>query len=159
MASHIEQFLATLGGAAAWPFAVRAQQSTMPVIGFLRDTSLVDATHLVAAFRQGLKEAGFIEGQNVLIEYRSAEDQAHRLPALVADLVRREVALIVGNTPSSLAAKAATTTVPIVFVSGNDPVINGLVPSLSRPGGNMTGVSFLSSASVRSGLSCCAACA
>jgi ABC-type uncharacterized transport system substrate-binding protein len=119
----------------------------MPVIGFLRDTSLADATHLVAAFRQGLKEAGFIEGQNVLIEYRSAEDQAHRLPALVADLVRRQVALIVANTISALAAKAATTTVPIVFVTGNDPVINGLVPSLSRPGGNTTGVSFLSSAS------------
>jgi len=117
-------------------------------IGFLRDTSLADATHLVAAFRQGLKAAGFIEGQNVFIEYRSAEDQAHRLPALVDDLVRRQVALIVGNTPSSLAAKAATTTVPIVFVSGNDPVINGLVPNLNRPGGNTTGVSFLSSASV-----------
>jgi len=117
-------------------------------IGFLRDTSLADATHIVAAFRQGLKAAGFIEGQNVFIEYRSAEDQAHRLPALVDDLVRRQVALIVGNTPSSLAAKAATTTVPIVFVSGNDPVINGLVPNLNRPGGNTTGVSFLSSASV-----------
>jgi putative ABC transport system substrate-binding protein len=151
MANHIgrREFLATLGGAAAaWPLAAYAQQPAMPVIGFLRDTSLADATHLVAAFRQGLKEAGFIEGQNVLIEYRSAEDQAHRLPALVDDLVRRQVALIVGNTPSSLAAKAATTTVPIVFVSGNDPVINGLVPNLNRPGGNTTGVSFLSSASV-----------
>ena len=151
MASYLgrRKFLATLGGAAAaWPLAAYAQQPAMPVIGFLRDTSLADATHLVAAFRQGLKEAGFIEGQNVLIEYRSAEDQAHRLPALVDDLVRRQVALIVGNTPSSLAAKAATTTVPIVFVSGNDPVINGLVPNLNRPGGNTTGVSFLSSASV-----------
>ena len=151
MASYIRRrkFLATLGGAAAaWPLAAYAQQPAMPVIGFLRDTSLADATHLVAAFRQGLKEAGFIEGQNVLIEYRSAEDQAHRLPALVDDLVRRQVALIVGNTPSSLAAKAATTTVPIVFVSGNDPVINGLVPNLNRPGGNTTGASFLSSASV-----------
>jgi putative tryptophan/tyrosine transport system substrate-binding protein len=141
-------FISLLGGVAAWPLAAHAQQAAMPVIGFLRDTSLADATHLVAAFRQGLKEAGFIEGQNVLIEYRSAEDQAHRLPALVDDLVRRQVALIVGNTPSSLAAKAATTTVPIVFVSGNDPVINGLVPNLNRPGGNTTGVSFLSSASV-----------
>jgi putative tryptophan/tyrosine transport system substrate-binding protein len=151
MASHIgrRKFLATLGGAAAaWPLAARTQQPAMPVIGFLRDTSLADATHLVAAFREGLKEAGFVEGQNVAIEYRSAEDQAHQLPALVADLLRRQVALIVGNTPSSLAAKAVTTTVPIVFVSGNDPVINGLVPSLSRPGGNTTGVSFLSTASV-----------
>jgi putative ABC transport system substrate-binding protein len=144
MASRIERrkFLATLGGAAAaWPFAARAQQR--PVIGFLRSTSLADAAHLMAAFRQGLKEAGFIEGQNVVIEYRSAEDQAHRLPALVADLVRQQVALIVGNTPSALAAKAATTTVPIVFVTGGDPVIDGLVASLNRPGGNITGVSFL----------------
>ena len=152
MASHIgrRKFLATLGGAvAAWPLAARAQQPSMPVIGFLRDAPLADATHLVVSFRQGLKEASFIEGQNVLIEYRSAEDQAHRLPALVADLVRQQVALIVGNTASAVAAaKAATTTVPIVFVTGNDPVINGLVASLSRPGGNTTGVSFLSSASV-----------
>jgi len=151
MASHIERrkFLVTLGGAAAaWPLAAVAQQPTMPIIGFLRDTPLADATHLVASFRQGLKETGFIEGQNVALEYRSAEDQPDRLPALIADLVRRQVALIVGNTVSSLAAKAATTTVPIVFVSGNDPVINGLVPNLNRPGGNTTGVSFLSSASV-----------
>jgi putative tryptophan/tyrosine transport system substrate-binding protein len=143
-------FISLLGGAAAaWPAAARAQQPVMPVIGFLRDAPLADATHLVTSFRQGLKEAGFIEGQNVAIEYRSAEDQPHRLPALVADLVRQQVALIVGNTPSAVAAsKAATTMVPIVFVTGNDPVINGLVASLSRPGGNTTGVSFLSSASV-----------
>jgi putative ABC transport system substrate-binding protein len=150
MAIHIQrrEFIVTLGGAAAWPLAARAQQPAMPVIGFLRDAPLADAPHLVAAFRQGLKDASFIEGQNVAIEYRSAEDQPHRLPALVADLVRQQVALIVGNTISALAAKAATTTVPIVFVTGNDPVINGLVASLSRPGGNTTGVSFLSSASV-----------
>src|SRR5262249_48508114 len=104
-------------------------------------------THLVAAFRQGLKEAGFIEGQNVTVEYRSAEHQLHRLPALVADLVRQQVALIVGNTESALAAKSANTTVPIVFVTGGDPVMLGFVSSLNRPGGNATGVSFLTSAS------------
>src|SRR4029077_4202924 len=99
MASHIERrkFLATLRGAAAWPLGGRVQQSVMPVIAFLRDTSLADATHLVAAFRQGLKEAGFIEGQNVLIEYRSAEDKAHRLPALFVDLFARQVPSLVGN--------------------------------------------------------------
>ena len=140
-------FITLLSGAAAMsPLAVRAQQPAMPVVGFLRDTSLAHFTHLVVAFRHGLKEAGFIEGQNVVIEYRSVEDQADRLPALVADLVRRQVALIVGNTPATVAAIAATTTVPIVFVTGNDPVITGLVASLNRPGGNATGVSFLSSA-------------
>jgi ABC-type uncharacterized transport system substrate-binding protein len=138
-------FFTVLGGAAAaWPLAVGAQQAGMPVIGFLRSSSLSDAAHLVRAFRQGLKETGFVEGQNVAIEYRSAEDQDDRLPALVRDLVRRQVTLIVGNTPSALAAKAATTTVPIVFASGDDPV--DLVASLSRPGGNVTGVSFLNSA-------------
>src|SRR5262245_3949554 len=106
------EFITLLGSAAAaWPLTARAQQPTMPVIGFLRDAPLADATHLVASFRQGLKEAGFIEGQNVLIEYRSAEDQAHRLPALVADLVRQQVALIVGNLPSALEAQDETTTV------------------------------------------------
>jgi putative tryptophan/tyrosine transport system substrate-binding protein len=140
-------FIRLLGGAAAWPLAARAQQAAMPVIGFLRSASLADAGHLVAAFRQGLKEGSFVEGQNVAIEYRSAEDQFHRLPALVADLVRRQVTLIVGNTPSAFAAKAETTTVPIVFVTGGDPVIDGLVDSLNRPGSNLTGVSFLTGAS------------
>jgi len=140
-------FIRLLGGAAAWPLAARAQQAAMPVIGFLRSASLADAGHLVAAFRQGLKEGSFAEGQNVAIEYRSAEDQFHRLPALVADLVRRQVTLIVGNTPSAFAAKAGTTTVPIVFVTGGDPVIDGLVDSLNRPGSNLTGVSFLTGAS------------
>ena len=142
------EFITLLGGAtAAWPLAARAQQPKVPVVGFLRDTSLADAMHLVAAFRQGLKEAGFIEGQNVMVEYRSAEHQLHRLPALVADLVRQQVALFVGNTESALAAKSANTTVPIVFVTGGDPVMLGFVSSLNRPGGNATGVSFLTSAS------------
>ena len=142
------ELLAALGSAAAtWPGAARALQPKVPVVGFLRDTSLADAMHLVAAFRQGLKEAGFIEGQNVMVEYRSAEHQLHRLPALVADLVRQQVALIVGNTESALAAKSANTTVPIVFVTGGDPVMLGFVSSLNRPGGNATGVSFLTSAS------------
>jgi putative ABC transport system substrate-binding protein len=145
MAIHIQrrEFIVTLGSAAAWPFAARAQQPAMPVVGFLRSASLADATHLVTAFRQGLKEAGFVEGQNVAVEYRSAEDHADRLPALVADLIGRQAAAIVGNTPAAIAAKAATTTVPIVFVTGTDPVRDGLVASLNRPGGNVTGVSFL----------------
>jgi len=115
------ELIALVGGAglllAVKVRRARAQQPAMPVIGFLRDTSLADATYLVAAFRQGLKDAGFIEGQNVAIEYRSAEDQPHRLPALVADLVRQQVALIVCNTRSAFAAKAATSTVPIVLAS------------------------------------------
>jgi putative ABC transport system substrate-binding protein len=114
----------------------------MPVVGFLRNTSLADATYLVTAFRQGLKEAGSVEGQNVAIEFRWAESQDDRLPALVAELIRRPVAVIVGNLPSTLAAKAATTTVPIVFATGTDPVRDGLVASLNRPGGNVTGVVF-----------------
>jgi putative ABC transport system substrate-binding protein len=149
MASHIgrRKFLAAVGGAAAaWPIAAVAQQPAMPVVGFLRSATLTDAAHLVTAFRQGLKEARFVEGQNVAVEYRSAEGQPDRLPALVADLVRRPVALIVANNEAAIAAKAATTTVPIVFVTGGDPLTAGLVNSLNRPGGNITGVSFISSA-------------
>src|SRR5215216_775247 len=136
------EFITLLGGAAAWPLAAQAQQAAMPVIGFVRSTSLADAAHLVTAFRQGLKETGFAEGQNVAIEYRSAEDQPGRLTALVADLIRRPVAVIVCNNYAARAVKAATTTVPIVFASGSDPVRDGLVDSLHRPGGNVTGVSF-----------------
>ena len=135
------QFITLLGGAAAaWPLAARAQQTAMPVVGFFYSGTLTDVPHFVAAFRQGLKEAGFIEGQNVAIEFHSGRNS----PLLVADLLRRQVALIVGNTPSALAAKAATTTVPIVFATGFDPVRNGLVTNLNRPGGNVTGVSFMS---------------
>ena len=139
------EFISHLGGAAvAWPLAARAQQLAMPVILFLRSSSLADATALVTAFRQGLKETGFVEGQNVVVEYRAAENQRERLTALVADFIRRPVNMIVGNTVAAIEAKAATTTVPIVFSGGSDPVQDGLVASLSRPGGNVTGVSFFS---------------
>jgi putative ABC transport system substrate-binding protein len=137
-------FIALLGGAAAWPLTARAQQPTMPVVGFLRGGTVDDVPHRVAVFRQGLKEAGFVEGQNVAIELRSAERFYDRLSALVADLIRRRVAVIVANYPAAFAAKTATTTVPIVFVTGADPVRDGLVASLNRPGGNVTGVSFIS---------------
>jgi putative tryptophan/tyrosine transport system substrate-binding protein len=138
------EFVTLLGGAAAWPVAARAQQSALPTVGFLRSSTLADVQHWVAAFHRGLKEAGFVEGQNVAIEYRFADNQPDRLPALVMDLIRHPVAVIVGNTSAALAAKAATTTVPIVFATGGDPVRDGLVASLNRPGGNVTGVSFFS---------------
>ena len=138
-------FIAALGGAAALPIAARAQQQAMPVIGFLRSTSAASATRLVTAFRQGLLQAGFVEGKHVAIEYRWADDQLDRLPELAEDLIRRQPALVVGNILAVQALKASTSAIPIVFVAGTDPVRIGLVPSLNRPGGNVTGVVWTSS--------------
>ena len=136
------KFITLLGGTVAWSLAARAQQATMPVIGFLRGSAATGSEYLVAAFNKGLNEARLIEGRNFAIEYRWADDHPDRLPEMAVDLVRRRVALIVGNAEAALAAKAATTTIPVVFATAGDPVREGLVTRLNRPGGNVTGVVF-----------------
>jgi ABC-type uncharacterized transport system substrate-binding protein len=136
-------FISLIGSAASWPLGARAQQSALPVVGLLNSGTFATNAKNVEAMRQGLKESGFIDGQNVAIEFRWAENQFDRLPALATDLVRKPAAVIVGNTPAALSAKAVTATIPIVFTTGSDPVRDGLVASLNRPGGNVTGIVFI----------------
>jgi putative tryptophan/tyrosine transport system substrate-binding protein len=138
------ELIALLGGAAAWPLAGHAQQVALPVVGFLNSASAEGYASMAAAFKQGLKETGYVEGQNITIEYRWADDQYDRLPALAADLVSRRPAVIFANSPCIPAAKAATSTIPITFMTGEDPVRRGFVASFNRPGGNITGVTILS---------------
>src|SRR5262249_55787121 len=148
------QFITLLGGAAAWPLEGRAQQQAMSVVGFMSARSPEDSAHLVAAFRRGLGEGGFIEGQNVVLEFRWARGQYDRLPALATELLDRGIAVLVavGGDPSSVAAKQATSTIPVVFGIGGDPVKAGLVESFHRPGGNRTGVALVAPVKVPNGL-------